>query len=571
MRDSGLLINTLLALALVSLLWISLPAIGSPYLTSATFTAEDWSLLIHRTFNTTFWWHTSAPLQQTVGTFTAAAVPLAAVILSCMIALMNMRGENTLSRPHLLVLSTIPALLLLFLFGEDSPTFMLTAQLGMTLLSCALLRTGIGEHLPRGIIMAAASGVFLVVFLTPLSTYLILALGAAAFTSTTDNRQNSQQKALYLLMALLVTALWLAINGECLRPSIPDFGYPPNARVVPDDGVAGNILPLIGETTPIPYINRPYLKETFTPLALTLFALSLLTVIGRNFPRRFISLTAVALTTCLLLDTIPADPLSTLAPLETARRILPGLFPLTLLSATCALSIVVLWTIMARSPARLLLAAACLLTGLNHPGALNGLPEPFSAAHSGHPVMTSPSLDLLREEGFETLAVLEKRPDMIPVNIAEIDGTVTVSHQRKIKSRKMLSDGRMETRWSPRRGAQYGDEWVQVNLPQPLEIRGVQALPGKFFSDFPRGLTISDCQEPAPAQPEIRVIPEWQGGLALTPSGYPYYTGQHDVNILFRKPIVTSCIKISQTAESEHYDWSIAELRLLRTNPSHAD
>ena len=34
------------------------------------------------------------------------------------------------------------------------------------------------------------------------------------------------------------------------RPSLPNFGYPPSARVVPDDGVPGVITPLIGEIIP---------------------------------------------------------------------------------------------------------------------------------------------------------------------------------------------------------------------------------------------------------------------------------------------------------------------------------
>jgi hypothetical protein len=123
------------------------------------------------------------------------------------------------------------------------------------------------------------------------------------------------------------------------------------------------------------------------------------------------------------------------------------------------------------------------------------------------------------------------------------------------------ADGSLHTRWTSSSN-QVGDELFTLRFSRPTPIRGLELDPGEYAADFPRGLSVrgGPCREEDARL--IAYFPSWQGALSFTTEGFPYFSGQEAVRVLFAKKELVECIFARQTSTAP-FAWSVAEVRLL--------
>ena len=521
----------------------TLSTLVSPYLFSLEFQTDSWQLSVDERFNTTFWW---VNYQRLFGfRYADVCFGIVAVLLALYVI-------DEVERPSrsiwLRIRDALTAVgLFLLMFQVDGPLFLI---LGQILLSVVVIQSVFaGERL--ALLYAALLIASCLFFSTQVSPFIIAIVSLMVIWPRQAQRPPITVAMIAFTIFAVIFTYW-AVQLQLERPLLPDFGYPGTARVVPDDGLPGNSTPLIGESTVIPFTDRAALKENYqlTTILTCLVTLLLSCLSSLRYWRL-----SLFLIVCLCADVVLPESVSSISPIETVRRMVPGLFPLQLTSLFLALTFSSLWLGMKAGIARVAVMTLCIVPNLIGP--MRGVSQTNMRN-------ASPSLNLVRAEGASTIELLNSAKGYRKVSAFDLQGVVTVSHQTKKKVRKLLSDGKSETRWSPLRGAQYGDEWIQIEFPEATTMYGIELQPGRYFSDFPRGLSIEGCNtKDTQRRFLIKKISDWQGGLALSPLGFPYYSGQHDVTVLFPGAVSTACLRISQTAEDLNYDWSVAELRIL--------
>jgi hypothetical protein len=87
--------------------------------------------------------------------------------------------------------------------------------------------------------------------------------------------------------------------------------------------------------------------------------------------------------------------------------------------------------------------------------------------------------------------------------------------------------------------------------------------------------TFTDCPESYDPslrlhQRVLREDPIWHGTLRFSPRGYLYLSQRADVRAHFTKTIQLGCMLLEQIGHEPYYDWSIVELRLLRSQAKSA-
>jgi hypothetical protein len=551
-----------LALLFVFTLWTLVTQTPtSVYLTNQASEGFGWNLITHQGTNASFWWlGFNNSLENPFSS--AVFIGLAAILLT-VILLNNWRTSLIPLWQNACASLTFLGLILL-LFGPDIVVFIFLIQFLGLILIYKSLRTNLANGLWVALLMAACA-----LFLSSQWSYIVLSIaGLLVWQYRAQAKKESLTLQLNATLVVITLFLALALNIMFQRPNIPSFGYPPSARVVPDDGVAGIITPLIGETSEIPYINRSEIKSALNKpiLFLSCFGL-LLPLLARPSSRKILPITVILVTT-LFLDILLPDSLAQIAPIKSMRRLLPGIFPLPLSLYLFALTLCLVFIDLLAKRFVLLTFMALLFIQAFFYGSFFPLSDTNtlsqnSLSASEKLILASPSSHLIKIEGLDTIQRLLHLKEIETKTVRELNGNITASHQKMKKLTKILSDEKYETRWSPTRGAQYGDEWIQIDLPNRIAVEGIKLLTGKYFSDFPRGLEIIDCSTPETPQKKIKSIPNWQGGIEISSYGYPYYTAQHDVSIIFPQEVTLNCLRINQIAENLHYDWSIAELRLL--------
>jgi hypothetical protein len=121
------------------------------------------------------------------------------------------------------------------------------------------------------------------------------------------------------------------------------------------------------------------------------------------------------------------------------------------------------------------------------------------------------------------------------------------------------ADGRLETRWSTGRPQRPGDS-LEVDLPAPTTLVGVDVELGGFTTDYPRDLVVEIAREDGswtrvPVELVLDGPLVWAGTHVLR-------DGVEHVALRFA-PIRTRAVRLVQTGEDPVYDWSVAELHLL--------
>ena len=344
-------------------------------------------------------------------------------------------------------------------------------------------------------------------------------------------------------------------------PDFPD--YPELAHLVPDDNLEGIVQPRYGPSHPLAVIDRSYLKEKYsrvTGMLLVLISLSAVAFKGRfgSFGAD-LNRGAILLTLLVFADAVLFESFSQIMPLETLARVLPHQSYLPLAPLVFALSIFLyflalcsadkLWVIGLSS---LLIASFPLVEERSE------LLSEFekSSGPSLEKFLVSPSFRLIAERGSYIL----KRRNLVERSTFEAAAkylqNASFSKAGSKSAYERIADGKLNTRWSPGSGRQTGDNWLYLRFKKEELLFGLELSPGTFTSDYPRGLRVSQPTA-CPSELERAINPQdlrsivdfasWQGSVAYTDQGFPYYSAQDKVEILFASMVAAECLYIEQT------------------------
>lgn len=388
----------------------------------------------------------------------------------------------------------------------------------------------------------------------------------------------------------VVTILMLACGllYSLLAPAAESPQYPHFARLVPEDGIPGNLMPLIGSFPPVPYINRPAVKELYFIPSLMIFLASL--ACGIFSKRTKVSWLLLAFSACCVLDCAAPESVSLIAPVYTISRLIPGLFHFVLLPVTLGFTLILLAK-HAQTTIPSLTAALCLVFifaahGISRQINLATLTQlmpaerfnseirsstrPISEVNQIRKVLASPSYYLISQRGLEYALPSNttglKRTHLRPEDLLAVES----SAGNGVDLHGSMLDRNEKTRWSVPGVQQSSDQAIRIMLAGKREIKGLNISCGPYVTDFPRGLEISYSAECSLVNGEIRsqlerifYSPEWMGPIEYTSNGYPYFGNQSDVTVTFPNAIDVKCLEIKQIGRDLHYDWSVTQLDLL--------
>lgn len=378
---------------------------------------------------------------------------------------------------------------------------------------------------------------------------------------------------------------------------VPNFpAYDTLTHVVPDDGLAGNILPLVGPAPPIPLIHRTLLKSLMAAPVLVIFSLLLVWGFLRANEEKGKSLffPAVLLAAFLGVDILLPEAISQLAPIAVLERVIPFQFfiPLVEVTLACCLFFVLLGIRAEMGVIMSWVAAAvagyfCII-GASYPGIIaveghnraqkelikrlnSGVWTEEEAKHAAL-ILVSPSYYLLNQEG---LWILDSREIIAKGKFRHFRHTeprLTSSHRNIPEELWKMVRRVPHSRWYAGGGSQTGNEWLHIELPEVVQLKGVELSTEEFHTDFPRGVSVKyseDCGSEAGYDNYKEAYRRniWDGPIGITSGGYPYLGSQGIVKIYFKDVITARCILVQQIGTSQHYDWSIARLRLLSPDP----
>ena len=157
--------------------------------------------------------------------------------------------------------------------------------------------------------------------------------------------------------------------------------------------------------------------------------------------------------------------------------------------------------------------------------------------------------------GYRLLGRLE--PPTAPRDAVPI-ATATVTSAPAGDDPRAAVDGRTETRWSTR-APQAPGQWLEIELPTPRDVRGLELDLGAALLEYPRGLAVKIARDGAWADAEATV--HWIGPLVWTGT-HVLRAGVERVVVSF-PPTRVRALRLVQTGRDAFYPWSVAELRLL--------
>lgn len=356
-----------------------------------------------------------------------------------------------------------------------------------------------------------------------------------------------------------------------LSPTLPWPDYPPLARVtMMMDGPAWLARPLTGDDLPFRTIDRSSVisdnVQILLPLAIAILIVGFL--IRNNPLAKRAWLCCAAVFVFAFLDLRLPEEMAQIAPLQSLPRLIPELNQIALAPVAIGFVIAGLLLIcfIMVSTSNILLYSGLLLSSValslsNH--SFKPL-TPDDALSSQLPIQwtSSPSRfvtaffspEILQSAAKPWHGVRPKAAGIIASSSAPapVDGT-------------LLFDRDNKTRWSPGTSTQTGTEWLMLELVQPQKIVGIELLTGEYATDFPRGINIKvgkTCD--LDKMLVVQSFPSWQGNPEFTPAGFPYFSPQSSVRIFFESEMEANCIRIEQTGQSGNFDWSVAEVKLIK-------
>lgn len=386
---------------------------------------------------------------------------------------------------------------------------------------------------------------------------------------------------------------WIVL--ACSAP-LPDFpNYSPLGHIVPDDGLPGNILPLFGPTSPIPTMERLVIKEVAAPFVWLLLLLCVVCTRTRNVVQKGL----LALLLLLTLDCLAPEWISQISPVATLQRVWPWIFYFPVSLVLVLVSILFLPLCLANEKklfkVSLMLFAFILLPLLLHSptvrssrGSIGLLFPPIDTtlkqSYQIHKRQEKSSFTQLLEKTLvsPSHAVLKKTgvwPLSISSSIRHWKFSSLLREQPHLQAStpgvaplSNLNDRDLATRWSPGGGEQKGDEWIYVHFRESMLLLGLELATGGFHTDFARGIRIAVGQEcieqyDATKRDTLTTVyeePHWEGSIAMTDEYYPYFSGQGGGRIFFTAPMQVHCLLIEQIGQVQGFDWSVAELRVMK-------
>lgn len=373
--------------------------------------------------------------------------------------------------------------------------------------------------------------------------------------------------AIILTFVLVIPTIFATVNTPA--PGLPS--YPPTARVVADDGLPGVMRPILGPDIPLQIVDRSVQRERSRALGLLLAAAlvgGLIVLLpARAQSRRPLGVSSVltVLIGALLFDALAPESLAQIGPLATVTRLIPLLILIPLGPIVAALSLLLLALFFVEENdnratlASLALAALIVcIPSIRSSLTLQSVdPSPWRARALVN-AMLSPSAALVRALGPEKFRDASRPLKTHSIRPSEVTVATNPAFNRKTTR---------EGRWSSRRGAQHGDEWIQLSFKESTEASGLVLATGKFPTDYPRGVRIITAPQCERISKEGEIVFEadpWMGPIRFTSEGAPYYGPESDVVIRFLRTSRFGCLKIEQRGRSDHFDWSVTGIRLLQ-------
>ncbi|RIL08320.1 MAG: hypothetical protein DCC75_09225 [Proteobacteria bacterium] len=392
------------------------------------------------------------------------------------------------------------------------------------------------------------------------------ALVLGVLSAEVRRRRPALQDLSFALMLVLPTIIAAA---KVPLPIFPD--YPEQqAHLIPDDGVAGHLKPLIGPSFPLPVISMSAASQIgWFSVVLVLFGL--FSVLFAPAAKRLI-LAGVLLYAAAAADTLLPPWLSQIAPLSAASRLVPGLFLFPLAPLACLAALLCICYALFSRGAHLVLALLTLAIAISPKLYDRELVQLVNvlASETQDPRLVSPSLWLITRSGAWVLS----RPNELPPKFSRLNSnevSLSANYSTAPSDLALANDQKKGTRWTPGRGKQLGDEYLHLSFAVPKSLAGLMLATGEFESDFPRGIQIlysmSCSQDLAGGFADYLSavdIPSWQGPIFYSESGHPYFGAQSRVQIAFPQEITAQCLLIRQTGREENYDWSVAEVKVAQ-------
>ncbi|WKZ57324.1 MAG: hypothetical protein QY326_01280 [Bdellovibrionota bacterium] len=575
-------------------LWVASQGFpAAPADLSTTPSGSMWRALVHLSTNAFVPWRedpllvllarllSAAPEQVNLAEPTSYFWVSGAVYLASMLACGLTLGLTPLLS---LLVAVASALIILLLLGAEQGA---TAALAWwpALSACVLASVA-----PRATTHAAQQGPLMV-----LALFFAYRLGVAGGALSIPLASLALCMPAMLGYKLRTIGIWsLVVLGPPLVmtaaiPPVPFPDYPPQARVIADDGLPGIVRPLTGPDLPIAVIDRTAIRDALVPTSLALLLLTLVAGWGLRRSQRYLWLVALSGALAVFLDSAPPESVALMMPMESIRRLLPGLYLYFLPPLVIAISSILLVVLLALRNQWLPIAGLVLATtavwhmsSIDRPPRHGILERPRidvvsgifalplcrdSAAASQHcrNILASPSLSVLGNYGA---AILRSHYAQVE-RVSRGPGRVVAASTNQ-GSIALAHDKDPATRWSAKRGEEHS--WLLIRKPQAQPAIGIALETGQYASDFPGGLEVyvgdSALQcEPSEVQRQrwnlIFKSDDWQGPVKLSPEGYPFYLGQPDVEIPFTQPIKGSCFLVRQTKRRAIFDWSVAEVRFL--------
>jgi len=398
--------------------------------------------------------------------------------------------------------------------------------------------------------------------------------------------KKEQQRLIFISILALLPALLTLSTAP--TPAFPDYPIG-SSHLVPYDGIAGWARPLVGADAPLQILNREAIRSLFAPISIFLALTALYVVIGSAL-NQLIGIRAGCFSAAcslflfcslsLLVDTNFPQSLAQIAPIQTFSRIIPGWFFFALNSLFLFAAV---WSFFYRLKSdssylslAIFMALLVLVSNnfpLSDPKLDNSLRSYLSTQLDSRSFdlersMLSPSHYALNYFGAWSVEQKDRLRDLNKIALANSGGIVVDSNPKDLKGIAHLSDANKDNRWSPKVGHQRGDEWIKLSWPEARRLSGIEIDPGKFSSDFPRGVRVSyaqSCDQEASGRNFIRVVEfkDWQGALKFSPQGFPYFGAQSDMRVLFPTPILAGCMLIEQIGRDDNFDWSISAINVL--------
>ena len=468
------------------------------------------------------------------------------------------------------IVGFIPVLITLGVTGADSVVVGALAWIPLlSLLLSAIFLVGKAGLLRAALPLIVISGVVSLTcatsanHLAPLAAFCAVLL-AQRLQGEAGALPSSSSSLLGIGIAIIPALVMVATIPVAPFPDYPQLGH-----VVPDDGLSGIIRPLIGIDYPIQVLDRTIIKSSFSLMSVAVVVLSLFALVVSGMSS---ALTLACILGILgVLDTVLPEASAQIAPIAALSRLIPwgttvAYTPYLVAFGAWLLSVTVITT------SKKIVAIPVVVTLLIVAQASQTRGYPYEIRRYSYASITevSPSAAVVKHIAQAITAdssEMLKRPllqGFTPSgqSLGNFSTSLKTSLNPFQGTLAALTDGDPKTRWTTGQSAQHGDEIVEIIFNTPTLVGGIELDTGEFTTDFPRGLEVTGTSATQDGTTCAASFPSWQGSVTRTPKGSLYFTGQHDVQVIFPAPCLLKSLSIKQTGKAT-FDWSIAEIKIL--------